>query len=82
MRIMDLHLRGTVARLAAYGAFVVTAVLVAVGALFVWLTIPVSTGGENIAMGILTWIAAVVVVGILGAAHIVLGQQLMVAARR
>jgi hypothetical protein len=79
---MEMHLRGTPARLAAYGALVVTAGLVAVGIFFVWLTIPVSTGGENLAMAILTWIAAAVVVAILGAAHVVLGRQLMIAAHR
>jgi hypothetical protein len=79
---MDMHMRGTTARLAAYGAYVVTVGLVVVGAVFVWLTIPVPTGGENLAMGILTWIAAAVVVAILGAAHVALGRQLMIAARR
>jgi hypothetical protein len=79
---MEMHLRGTTARFAAYGAYVATLGIVAVGVFFVWLTVPVSTGGENLAMGILTWIAAAVVVGILGAAHIVLARQLMVAAHR
>jgi hypothetical protein len=77
---MEMHLRGTTARLAAYGAYVVTIGLVAVLGFFVWLTIPVPTGGENIAMGILTWIAGAVVVGILGTAHVVLARQLLVAA--
>jgi hypothetical protein len=31
-------------------------------------------------MGILTWIAGAVVVGILGAAHVVLARQLLIAA--
>lgn len=79
---MELHMRGQVARLAAYGGFAVVVVLLAVFGFIIWLTKPVPTGGENQAMATVTWISGAVVLLVLAAAHVALGRQLLAAARR
>jgi hypothetical protein len=81
LELHELRMEGRVARMAAYGAYAVTAGLVAVLGFLVWLTWPVSTGGMNSGMAGLTWIVAAVIVLILGGAHIALAQQLMGAAK-
>jgi uncharacterized membrane protein len=79
---MDMRMQGQTARLAAYGAYAVCVGLLGVFAFLVWLTRPVPTGGMNMGMAALTWIAAAVVVIIVSAAHVAMAGQLLVAARR
>jgi len=75
-------MQGQIARLAAYGAYLVVAGLIGVFAFLVWLTMPVPTGGMNGGMAALTLIPAAVVVVIVAAVHIVLARQLSGGARR
>ena len=69
-------------QLAAYGAYVVVAALVAAFAGFVRLTWPASTGGMNWDLAWVTWISCVVPVIALIAAHVVLAGQLLEEHRR
>jgi hypothetical protein len=64
-------------RLLGFGAFGVVVVLIAIAALIVWVTIPTPTTGITWAHTAVTWIAVAVVVFCLGAAHVVLGRQLL-----
>lgn len=66
-----------IAKLMALGAFAVVFVLIAIAALLVWVTIPTPTTGITWAHTAVTWIAVAVVVFCLGAAHVVLGRQLL-----
>ena len=65
-----------VARLAAYGAYVVAAGLIAAYAGLVALTWPVPTGGMNLGIAMVTWISCLVPVAALVAAHVVMANQL------
>jgi hypothetical protein len=78
---MEIRMEGQVARLAAYGAYMVVVGLVVIFAFLAWLTAPVPTGGENAGMAGLTLISAAVVVVIVAAAHVALARQLLAASR-
>jgi hypothetical protein len=75
-------MQGQIARLAAYGAYLVVVGLIGVLAFLWWLTRPVPTGGMNGGIAALTLIPAVVVVVALAAVHIVLARQLLAGAKR
>jgi hypothetical protein len=62
---------------AAFGAYVVTAGLVAVYAGVVWLARPVRTGGMNSGMAWITWISVFVPVLALVVVHIVFARELL-----
>ncbi|GEM_PF-3194416 len=77
-----IRMEGRTALLASYGAYAVTAALLGVLGFMIWLTRPVPTGGMRTDMSIVTWICTVVILAIVGAAHVALGRQLQAAARR
>jgi hypothetical protein len=79
--MLEMRMQGQIARLAAYGAYVVVIGLVVVFAGLAWLTTPVITGGENAGMEAVTLIAAAVVVLVVAAAHVAIARQLLAAAR-
>ena len=75
-------MEGRIARLAAYGAYLVVVGLIGVLVFLWWLTMPVPTGGSNRGIAALTLIPAVVVVIVLAAVHVVLARQLLAGTRR
>jgi hypothetical protein len=69
------------ARLAALGALAATAGLIALYLLFVFFTRPTATGGMNWSTALVTWVSIGTVVVMLAAVHVVLGLELLAAAR-
>jgi hypothetical protein len=67
----------TLPRLAGLGAFAAAAGILALFALFVWLTRPDATGGMNWSTSWVTWIAVGGVVAALVAVHVVYGRILL-----
>lgn len=69
-------------KLAALGAYAVSAGLVALLVFFCWLMWPAGTGGTNATMLAVGILCVAVPVGIVIAVHIALANQLMAATRR
>lgn len=66
-----------IAKLLGLGAFGVVLVLIGIGALMVWITIPTPTTGITWAHTAVTWISLAVVLFCVGAAHVVIGRELL-----
>lgn len=66
-----------IAKLLGMGAFGVLFALAALGAVVLFITLPAPTTGISWPLAWVTWISVAVVLVALGAAHVVLGKQLL-----